>query len=316
MFDKYFYSSDLLPAAPVEHCYRNFWLRDGWYIGMCSDEPTRKRLWRGMVRIIDNYKWKLEYHSKIAPVHLWEHIHVRYSPEGYEIYEGWMHNQWDSIGNVLEVVIDEGRTDLAGLLVDYLNTAKFYRRPAAGAWEDRNTSDAYSLASCIHALQRAKKALPQRYEQIDRLVRHSLRRLNLLLPYATGERQVCLSLLGIIWPFNLAGPYRDEILTLVKKHLKKEPFGFIRYRGDKYDGEYMSRRDGNEIPWLLGDLFMHKIEPDNPEWMYRIEKAKEHFGFMPEGFFPESMKPNRNSPLLWAEALYNSLHDPQKPAAS
>lgn len=307
MVAQYFYPSDLLPAAPVSHGYRNFWLRDGWYVGICSDEAVRRRLWRGMVRILDNYRWKLEYHAKVRPVELWEHIHIRYSPEGYEIHEGWMHNQWDSIGNILEVTLDEGRTDLSSLLLDYLHTSSYYRRPAAGAWEDRNTCDAYSLAACIHAVERTKTLLPHKYPIADDLIRRSIRRLYNLLPYANTEKQVCLSLLGVIWPFNLAGPYRDEIISLVVRNLKREPFGFIRYRGDKYDGEYMSRREGNEVPWLLGDLFMAHIQPENPEWHVRLKKAHEHFGMMPEAFYPETMKPNRNSPLLWAEAMMNHL---------
>ncbi len=59
------------------------------------------------------------------------------------------------------------------------------------------------------------------------------------------------------------------------------------------------------VPWLLGDCFMALIEPRNQRWKDRLKRAYDHFGMMPEAYFPESMKANRNSPLLWAEAMNN-----------
>lgn len=305
-FNSIFYTNNLLPAAPVDHGYKNFWVRDGYYAGICVPQ-IRKRLWTGMIGILDDYRWKLEIHAKQRPKEWYEFIHIRYAPDGKEIHEGWRHKQWDSIGNWLEITLDEGRLDLAELLVDYLKQVKYEREPAAGAWEDRNTCDAYSLAACIHALQRAKAHLPHRYQHLDAMIKRGLVRLHGLLPYATTEKHVCLSLLGVVWPYNLAGPYRDEIVELVKKHLMREPFGFIRYPGDAYDGEFMSRGHGTELPWLLGDLFMAKIEPHNSLWKDRVELAQKTFNCMPEAFYPESMKANRNSPLVWAEAMKHSM---------
>lgn len=307
MLDQHFYTSDLLPAAPVNHGYRNFWVRDGWYVGICSNDSVRERLWRGMLTTLDSYKWKLEIHAKKAPVEWFEHIHIRYSPEGKEINEHWMHNQFDAHANWGEVCLDAGRLDLAALMVDYLDTQKFHRKPAAGAWEDRNTCDAYSLASCIHFLQRAKKYLPSKARQVDYMVRQAVRRLYALLPYATVNKTVCLSLLGIIWPFDLAGPYKEDIINLVCSELEREPFGFIRYPGDTYDGEGFSRGRGTEVPWLLGDLFMAKIQPGKKKWMDRLNRAQQCFGCMPEAYLPETMKANRNTPLLWAEAMWSSI---------
>ena len=213
-------------------------------------------------------------------------MHVRYSPEGYEIgNEPWLHNQWDCLGNWLDVCIDQDRIDLAELLVDYMNVVKYAKKPSAGAWEDRNSCDAYSLAACIHALQKAKPHLPHKSPQIDSMVQHGNRRLySVLLPYATNSKLVCI----------------------VVSKLCREPFGFIRYEGDLYDGEHFNRGVGREVPWLLGDCFLAMIEPKNLRWRDRLRAAYEHFGMMPEAFFPESMKANRNSPLLWAEAMFQS----------
>lgn len=305
--ERYFYSSNLLPAAPVSHGYRNFWLRDGWYVGICSGDIVKKRIWKGMIDILDRYKWKLEIHAKKPPTHWWEHIHVRYDPDGREIPEGWLHNQWDAVANSLEVAIDCERTDLASLLVDYLNVVRYQKKPAAGAWEDRNTCDAYSLAACIHALQRSKSILLHKYAQIDEMMKRGCKRLFSLLPYATSNRQVCLSLLGVIWPYNLAGPYKQEIIDLVCSQLKREPFGFIRYVGDTYSGEHFSQGQGREFPWILGDLFMAHIEPENPIWMQRLDTAYDHFHCMPEAFDPVTLVANRNTPLLWAEAMWSHL---------
>jgi hypothetical protein len=275
------------------------------YIGLCSDEPTRKRIWKGLVGILDFYKWKLEIHSKVAPRQWYEYLHVRYSPEGREIpNEHWMHNQFDSYGNWLDVCLDEERLDLASLLVDYLNVVKYAKKPSAGAWEDRNTCDAYSLACCVHALQRAKAFLPNKKRQIENMVRHGCKRLySVLLPYATNNRLVCLSLLGILWPLKMGGPFTEEIKSLVLSNLKREPYGFVRYAGDSYDGEGFSRGPGTEMPWPLGDGFMCQIEPEKPLWRERLDAAHCQFGMMPEAYRPESLTANRNSPLLWAEAM-------------
>jgi len=302
-----FYDSNLLPAAHVEHCYKNCWIRDLYYIGICGNEEVKNKLWDGMIDVLDTYRWKLAHHAKIKPDSWFEYMHVRYSPEGTEIDEGWRHKQWDAIGNWLEVCIDHNRIDLASLMVDYLEKVQYFRNPAAGAWEDRNAIDSYSISSCIYALSKAKPFLESQKDKIDLMVKMGLRRLYGMLPYASPDKIICLSLLGVIWPFDMAGPYKQEIIGLAKTHLMREPFGFIRYVGDTYDGEFMSRKKGNELPWLLGDLFMAKIEPKNQLWKDRIKKAHDTFGCMPEAYFPETMKPNRNSPLLWAEAMHENI---------
>lgn len=306
MIDLPFYSSDLLPAAPVEHCYRNVWIRDLYYMGICSDKDTKKRIWQAAISILDRYQWKLKHHAEVRPIHSHEYIHVRYSPEGFEIPEAWRHKQWDAIGNWIEICLDEERYDLTELLIEYLYCVKFYRNPAATAWEDANVFDAYSFAAVIHALQRAKKVLPHKIDRISQMVKKTVTRLYNLLPLAARTRPICLSLLGVIWPFDCAGPYRDDILDLVKEHLMREPFGFIRYRGDAYDGEFMSRGYKTELPWILGDCFMRHIEPENLLWKQRLDNAKNHFGSLPEAYWPEDMQPNRNTPLLWCESMYYS----------
>jgi hypothetical protein len=302
-----FYPSDLIPAAAnTSHGYQNFWVRDGYYVGLCSPAPVRDRIWQGMIGILDRYRWKLEIHAKKQPQQWWEYMHIRYSPDGKEIAEHWLHNQFDAYANWGEVCLDCDRLDLAELLVDYLQTIHFHRKPAAGAWEDRNSCDAYSLAACVHFLQRAKNYLPHKAQQIERMVKMAVKRLYALLPYATTSKVVCLSLLGVLWPFDLAGPYRQEIIDKVAT-MRREPFGFIRYKGDAYSGHDFSRTEGTEVPWLLGDCFMALIEPRNPIWRQRLDAAQQHFNCMPEAYFPETMKPNRNTPLLWAEAMYNKI---------
>ena len=302
-----FYPSGLVPAALVEHSYRNVWIRDLYYIGICSEPDVRKIIWQAAVNVLDKYKWKLKHHAEVRPVHAYEYIHVRYSPDGNEIDEPWRHKQWDAIGNWIEICLDEGRYDLAELLVEYLYCVKFYKNPAATAWEDTNAYDAYSFAAVAHALQRAKQALSHKADRISYMVRKTVTRLYNLLPHAARTRHVCLSLLGVVWPFDCAGPYKKEIIQSVKDSLMREPFGFIRYQGDSYDGEFMSRGYGNETPWLLGDCFMAKIEPDNPLWKERINKAYNHFGCMPEAYRLEDMAPNRNTPLIWCEAMRYSI---------
>jgi phosphorylase kinase alpha/beta subunit len=304
-----FYDSGLIPAVPnVSHGYRNFWIRDGWYVGICSNSSDRQRIWNGIINILDKYKWKLEIHANQPPVHWYEYFHVRFSPSGDEIQnEHWLHNQFDAMANAGEVCLDQGRFDLADLIIDYLKTCQVHRNPAAGMYEDRNTLDAYTLASCLHFLRRAWSTLTDKKQQIAELADAVEESLDRLLPYATASNTVCLSLLGVIWPFDVLQKHHDRILDLVNTDLRREPFGFIRYRGDCYDGEHFNRGEGTEVPWLLGDCFMSKIQPNNPLWKNRLKEAYRTFKCMPEAFFPETMKPNRNTPLIWAESLYKDL---------
>jgi hypothetical protein len=308
MIEDYFYPSGLLPAAPVSHGYKNVWIRDMYYIGICSSETVRLKIWQSVVAILDRYKWKLEIHSKKPPIHWYEFIHVRYNPEGFEIEnEHWLHNQFDAYANFGEICLDLNRIDLVALFVDYLYMLQFHKKPSAGAWEDRNTCDAYSLAACLHFLQRSKSVIPNKVEQIDHMIKLASKRLySTLLPYATFDKKICLSLLGVIWPYNMAGPYKNEILELVMKYLYKEPFGFIRYVGDSYSGEHFDRIAGTETPWLLGDCFLHKIEPDNDKWIKRLDEAIKIFKCLPEAYDIQTMTANRNTPLLWAEAMYQN----------
>ena len=111
--NKYLYPSGLLPAAPVLHGYKNVWIRDMYYAGICSNETFKKEIWTSLINLLDKWKWKLEIHAKKPPGYWYEFIHVRYSPDGEEIRdEHWMHNQWDAIGNWLEITIDMNRLDL------------------------------------------------------------------------------------------------------------------------------------------------------------------------------------------------------------
>jgi hypothetical protein len=301
-----FYASDLIPAAPVKHGYRNFWLRDGYYVGICSPETIRKRLWRGVVGILDRYKWKLEIHAKQKPQAWYEYFHVRYDEHGKEIpHEHWLHTQYESCANAGEIALDCGRYDLVSLMVDYLDTVCVPVAPAAGAWEDRNCLDSYTLAACSHFFDLASNVVQK--NKCQQLAGKAQESLDKLLPYATPHGMVCLSQLGVCWPYNRAGDKRQQIIDLACKHLKREPFGFIRFVGDSYDGEGFSRVKGNEMPWILGDLFMCKIEPENVLWKKRAEAALRTFGCIPEAYAPETMKANRNTPLLWGEAMWQSI---------
>lgn len=127
-----------------------------------------------------------------------------------------------------------------------------------------------------------------------------------LLPYGTVSRGVDLSMLGLVWPLDIAGPYKQDIIDIVQERLMREPFGFIRYDGDDYNGEGFTQRLGTEYPWLLGDCFMAHIEPNNPKWFNRLKAAEVHFGCMPEAYDPATLKPNRNTPLIWAEAMWDN----------
>jgi GH15 family glucan-1,4-alpha-glucosidase len=297
-----FFPNGLLPAANSNH-YNFIWVRDNYMIGLCSPPSVRQQIWQGLVWLLEKHRPKLEWHTKHPPHQCWEYIHIKYNPDGTEMRCGWDHRQYDSYGNWLQVMVEMERADLAALLVDYLLTIRFWETNCTGIWEDSYDIDANSIASCVSALKNCVRLLPEKSTQLEYMIENGLSSLNALLPKAMRKRHLCLSLLGVIWPYDLAGKHREQMLDLICSKLKREPFGFIRYENDTFDGIGFSRGVGREMPWILGDAWFSRIEPDNSYWRNRLEDARKHFGTLPEGYFPETLQPNINSCLLWTEAM-------------
>ncbi len=134
---------------------------------------------------------------------------------------------------------------------------------------------------------------------------HALRN---LLPRESGHRFVDLSLLSLIYPYDVATEKeKDAILKNVEYHLVKNK-GVVRYRNDWY---YNKNPDGfsEEAEWTMGLSWLaiiYKKLGNKEKADYYEKKAMETIsqqGGIPELYFSNTSKYNENNPLGWSESM-------------
>ena len=140
------------------------------------------------------------------------------------------------------------------------------------------------------------------------LIRKGEDSLKLLLPRESEHKFTDLSLLSLIWPYDVVtDEQRGKILENVEYHLAKER-GVVRYKGDHY---YNRNPDGisEEAEWTFGLSWLAIIY----EKMGNKEKVEELIKNlitidtpegMPELYFSNSADYNENTPLGWSESLF------------
>ena len=120
----------------------------------------------------------------------------------------------------------------------------------------------------------------------------------------TKDRKMDISLLGLVYPFNMFSPKEKKILNTVERinmTLKTYTGGYLRYEGDTYAG-------GN--PWIIANLWLAE---------YYLQfgsktKARECFdfavigssnlGLLPEQVNNETMDPAWVIGLGWSHAMF------------
>ena len=136
-----------------------------------------------------------------------------------------------------------------------------------------------------------------------------------LLPRESDGKFVDLSLLSLIWPYDVVN--EEEIATIlenVEYHLLRQ-HGVIRYKGDHY---YNKNSDGwsEEAEWTFGLSWLAIIydklgeEEKAQHFLDLAKKTVTRDGVIPELYFSNSTKYNDNIPLGWSESLFVvALHD-------
>ncbi len=326
------YDSGLFAASKkgVDTGYDKAWLRDNFYeclaFEVIGDYETVRKTYRAILDIFIKHEYKIDYAISRKPEYTHEYIHPRYHPETFdEFWEEWGNKQNDSIGCILfkvgqletqekgSVVTSEDDVRVLQKLVWYLSTLEYWHDEDSGMWEENQEIHTSSVGACVAGL-----AMVRNVEGVhvpNELIEKGKAVLRVLLPRESLEKFVDLSLLSLIWPYDIVEPeYVDQILKNVEYHLLRT-HGVIRYKGDRY---YNRNEDGwsEEAEWTFGLSWLAIIyarRGNKEKADHFLAMAKETVtkrGLIPELYYSNSSKHNSNTPLGWSESLFVvALHE-------
>jgi phosphorylase kinase alpha/beta subunit len=316
-------------AHAVSTGYDKAWLRDNFYeclaFVVMRDWDIVEKTYDSILQIFLKHEEKIDWAIKKKPEHVYQHIHARFHPETFdEFWEEWGNKQHDSIGAILfmigqlehhhnrTILKDENHIRIVNKLVQYLESIEYWHDKDNGMWEEDQEVHASSVGACVAGLRSISQL--HQINVPEYLIQHGEETLRNLLPRESERKFVDLSLLSLIWPYNVVTTeQRDEILRNVE-YLLLRKMGVIRYKNDRY---YNKNPDGfsEEAEWTFGLSWLAIIY----EHLGQKEKA-EHFVNMmlktdtpkgvPELFFSNTKEYNDNIPLGWSESLFIvALHD-------
>lgn len=286
----------LYPAVPnpSNTDMNKFWIRDNYYI--YKSEISKGEIGLGFKKIVEKHEDKIRYHSKQTPNYEHEHIHPRYNEDLTEVSGEWAWVQQDSVGNLLEVLTLEDHVKEAKLIYDYiLNVGPVQDY---GPWEEgTRTWHPASLAS----LHRGLTVFQERFNNIATPKHHELvDEINKLLCTTVKNYRPDLELLIVLWP-QMQLSKELEPLIIRKVMSLVGTYGVRRWKHDHWTGNQWNQ--GTNPEWTFGLAFLYLVTGDE-RYLRRLQKIKKQYEKMPESFIDG--EPNDNSPLLWAEAMYQN----------
>lgn len=318
------YDSGLFAASrkDVGTGYNKSWLRDNFYECMAfqvmNDWKTVEKTYDAILKIFLKHEEKIDWAIHQKPTETYQYIHARFNPENFdEFWEEWGNKQNDAIGCILfqigrlerhhqKSVLESGHhVRIAQKLVQYLQSIEYWHDRDSGMWEEDEEIHASSVGACVAGL----KSISQ-VKQINvpaELIAKGRESLDALLPRESERKFTDLSLLSLIYPYNVVTPtQRDQILENIEYHLLREN-GIIRYKGDRY---YNRNTDGysEEAEWTFGlawlAIIYEKIGNHRKarEFVEKLIAIDTPYG-MPELYFSNSSEYNDNTPLGWSESL-------------
>lgn len=301
--------------------YKYVWIRDVFY----QVKPLLKSNPEGYIQtyrsLLDYYKGlNYKYDDKIDelirkpfPLNNIRFIHPRFYPNLKEITGDWGNLQLDTFGYFflgvaegldagLEIIRDESDIEIINKLIKVLYKIKYWTIFDSGIWEENTELHASSIGailSGLHALERHDFAIHQK------LFDEGYKILNELLPRESCSKEVDLSLLTLVFPFNIMSS-KHKIVTLdnIHKYLERER-GVARYVGDKYYNINKDNLVDNEAEWTFGltYLFFAYIDTDfekAEEYLFKTIKLLDSKYYLPELYYSKTDKPNENNPLGWS----------------
>ncbi|MDO8269864.1 MAG: ROK family protein [Candidatus Levybacteria bacterium] len=319
------YDTGLFAAADktVGTGYEKSWLRDNFYetiaFEVIGDWDTVEATYEAILQILIKHESKLDWAIENKPTESFQYIHARFHPETFEeFWESWGNKQNDAVGCILfrigeleanqnrSILKDEAHIRVVNKLVKYLEAIEYWQDRDSGMWEEDEELHASSVGACVAGL-RSISRLPQVDVSLE-LIKRGEEALNALLPRESDRKFVDLSLLSLIWPYNVATKEQaDTILENVEYHLLRER-GVIRYKGDAY---YNKNTDfhSEEAEWTFGLAWLAIIYEKRGEKDKAFSYIKDLIAVdtpdgIPELYFSNSPDYNDNTPLGWSESLF------------
>jgi len=307
---EYQHKNGLFPASPnSDNSEMNkFWIRDNYYIYLAVRQDIKKKMVKAFQNITDYLRdlGKFDY----KPTEDWMYIHPRYNENLKEIPGEWSWLQNDVAGNLLEILSDARDGKRARLIVDYLNTIKYWNLADYGFWEESPKEiRSSSLASCIRGLEKYHKKIQKNKnpsKNLKQMIYKGYEKLYSLLPNETKTRKYDLALLSLIYPKQIISDDMKEIIIMNTKNYLEKTWGVKRYLGDTWNGKENNLGKGKEMQWTMGLPWLYLCTKET-NYLLRAIKIKQKFGTMPEGII--NGWPNCTKHLLWSEAMYKLALD-------
>ncbi|MBW2995836.1 glycoside hydrolase family 15 [Candidatus Woesearchaeota archaeon] len=302
--------------ASVTTGYNRAWLRDNVYEALgfeaVKDKRSVIRIYRALLDILLKHEEKIDWAIKEKPDAKHKYIHARYDPHTFdEIWEEWGNKQNDAVGAILfkigeleekGIKIIRNRHDLRILqkLVWYLESIEYWHDEDNGVWEENEEVHASSVGACVAGLKKIGKIV-----DVDKeLIKKGQETLNKLLPRESLTKETDLSLLSLIYPYNVVNKKQaKQILKNVEEQLVRER-GVIRYIGDQYYNEKGEAEWTMGLPWLAIIYKQMNMPAKDAYYMRKAVEVMNDKGEMPELYFADSEEHNENSPLGWGQALF------------
>ncbi|QQG47373.1 MAG: glycoside hydrolase family 15 [Candidatus Woesebacteria bacterium] len=319
------YKTGLFAASKkgVSTGYDKSWLRDNFYetlaFEVIGDFETVEKTYRAILKIFLRYEEKIDWAINHKPQASYQYIHARFHPENFnEFWEEWGNKQNDAIGCILfrigdlemnqkrSIIKTDEQIRIVNKLVKYLEAIEYWHDRDSGMWEEDEEIHSSSVGACVSGLKSIRRH-PKIEVSLD-LIKKGEKALHVLLPRESERKFVDLSLLSLIWPYDVVNESeRSVILENVEYHLLRAR-GVIRYKGDRY---YNKNVDGvsEEAEWTFGLAWLCIIY----EKLGDVKKAEELLNNLikddtkeglPELYFSNSSKFNENTPLGWSESLF------------
>lgn len=319
------YDSGLFAASSksVDTGYDKSWLRDNFYetvaFEVVDDWDTVEKTYDALLKVFLKHEQKIDCAIEHKPQDRYQYIHARFHPETFdEFWEEWGNKQNDAVGAILyrigemekhrpgSLLESEDHIRITNKLVKYLQSIEYWHDRDSGMWEEDEEIHASSVGACVAGLK-AVSELAQ-VEVPKDLITKGESALRALLPRESERKFVDLSLLSLIWPYNVVTiTERNEILKNLEYHLLRER-GVIRYKGDYY---YNANPDGfsEEAEWTFGLAWLAIIYEelgDSAKAKTFVDKlvATDTDTGVPELYFSNTDNFNENTPLGWSESLF------------
>ena len=312
------YPTGLFAASrmTVKTGYNLAWIRDNVYATLGLEAANKysivKKTLRALLDVLLKHEYKIDWAIKEKPKYHHQYIHARYDPITMEeIWEQWGNKQNDAIGALLFKIGDleekgiriiRNGNDLRILqkLVHYLEKIEYWHDKDNGMWEENEEVHASSIGACVAGLKKIKKLV----DVSNGLIRKGEAQLSKLLPRESQTKEVDMSLLSLIYPYNvITKEQKETILKNVEEKLVKEK-GIMRYIGDKYHYRNGEAQWTKGLPWLA-IIYRQMNKPDKyAYYMRKTIEAMNGKGELPELYYAGGKEYNENCPLAWSQALF------------